>query len=231
MLNTERPTPAAGAARWLAAAVLAAACLTPGAVAAASGKGDYVGTWTLGAAVGYAVPDTDEYANVATWRLAAGYSPAPQFELDLEIGRLAAGVQQPDADGVPSHTIASGELEILPVCLTAQYRAPLPELLSTLSLLAGVGYYFIDYTMDEAPRARFEAAGGGLPDQSVDNAWGLHAGAGLEYALTERLSLAGEVRYLYLAPQARGTAAGGERFDGTLDLNTWLFSGGLKVVF
>jgi outer membrane protein W len=232
MLTTERAPAAARALRWIAAIAIVAAGLAPHASAAASGKGDYIGVGSFGAALGYAVPNTDQYSDVATWRLTAGYSPVPQFEVDFEIGRFTTVVRQPEADGVPTHTIASGELEILPVCLTAQYRTPMPELLSTLSLLAGVGYYFIDYAMAEKPRGAFEDAGvPGLPDQSVDNAWGVHFGGGLEYALSERLSLTGEVRYLFLAPEARGTTADGGRFSGTLDLNTWLFSGGVKIVF
>lgn len=212
----------------LATALLAAA----GRVEAASGKGDYVGTWSAAATLGYAIPNTDEYGDVAAWRLSAGYAPVPQFELDLEFGRFLSGVEQPETDGVPTHTIASGKLDVRQVCLSAQYRAPLPELLSTLSLSAGVGYYFVDYAMAAGPRALFASSGtAGLPDQEVDNAWGAHLGAGLEYALTERLGLVAEGRYVFLSPKTRGTNASGGRFEGALDLNTWILAGGVKVVF
>jgi hypothetical protein len=201
-------------------------------VAAQSGKGEYLGAWSLGASLGYAVPNTDEYGNALAWRLALAYSPVPQFELGLEFGRFSSDVSQPDPDGIPSHTIASGSLDITPVCLTAQYRRALPELLSTVTLQGGAGYYFVDYEMGDAQREVFEAGGAaGLPDQQVDDAWGFHAGAGLEYALTERVSLVAEGRYLFLEPSASGTAKDGQRFDGSLDLNTWIFSGGVKVWF
>lgn len=214
-------------------AASAAALLVPAAPAAAqSGKGEYLGAWSLTGSLGYAVPNTDEYGNAFAWRVALGYSPLPQVELDLEFGRFSADVDQPDPDGVPTHTIASGSLEITPVCLTAQYRRPLPEMLSTVGLLAGVGYYFVDYGMGAAPRAALGAAGEpGAPDHEVDDAWGFHAGAALEYAATERVSLVAEGRYLFLEPSARGTAQGGQRFDGSLDLNTWIVSGGVKVWF
>jgi len=230
-LRTPRPV---GCRRLaLPAAVVAAALLLRSAPAVAeSGKGEYLGAWSIAGSLGYAVPNTDEYDNAFAWRAALGYSPLPQFELDLEFGRFATDVSQPDPGGIPSHTIASGSLGITPVCLTAQYRRPLPQLLSTLILLGGVGYYFIDYSMGAEQRDAFEAAGvTGLPDQEVDDAWGFHAGAALEYALTERVSLAGEGRYLFLEPSARGTAGGGGSFDGSLDLNTWIFSGGVKVWF
>lgn len=209
------------------------ALLLRGAPAAAqSGKGEYLGAWSVAASLGYAVPNTDEYDNAFLWRAALGYSPLPQFELDLEFGGFSSDVSQSDPGGIPSYTIASGSLEIRPVCLTAQYRRPLPELLSTLSLLGGIGYYFIDYDMGDRQRAVFDANPvSGLPDQEVDDAWGFHLGAGLEYALSERISLVAEGRYLFLEPSARGTTSSGSRFDDSLDLDTWMFTGGVKVGF
>jgi opacity protein-like surface antigen len=217
---------------YLVAAAATALLLRAAPAAAQSGKGEYLGAWSGAASLGYAVPNTDEYENALVWRVALGYSPLPQFELDLEFSQFTTDVSQPDPDGIPSHTIASGSIEIRPVCLTAQYRRPLPEVLSTLTLLAGVGYYFIDYEMGEEQRGVFQDGDvPALPDQEVDDAWGFHAGAALEYALTERVSLVAEGRYLFLEPSARGTGASGRSFDGSLDLNTWLFTGGVKVGF
>ena len=198
--------------------------------AAESGKGEYLGAWSVGASLGYALPNTDEYDNGFAWRLALGYAPLPQFELDLEFGGFTSDVSQPEPGGIPSYTIASGSLEIRPVCLTAQYRRPLPELLSTVTLLAGIGYYFIDYDMGDEQGAAFDGQLG-LPDQEVDDSWGFHLGAGLEYAVTERISLVAEGRYLFLNPSARGTTVSGVRFDDSLDLDTWMFTGGVKVGF
>jgi outer membrane protein W len=86
--------------------------------------------------------------------------------------------------------------------------------------------------MDDTPRAVFEAGEiAGLPNQAVEDAWGFHCGAGLEYALTERFSVTAEGRYVFLSPQASGTEPTGNPIDGSLDLNTWLFTGGVKVAF
>lgn len=199
---------------------------------AQSGKGDYIPSWSVSGAIGVAVPNTDEYENSLDWRLGVGYSPTPQFEFVLESGRFATTVSHLDANGVPSYTIASGRLAVVPVCISAHYRKPLADVLSTLNLLVGVGYYFIDYAMADTPAGVFRSGGvQGLPDQIVENAWGFHFGAGLEYALTERYSLTGDARYLFLAPQISGTASPGRRIEGSLDLNTWLFTGGVKVAF
>jgi outer membrane protein W len=208
------------------------ACLAAGVAPAQAGKGEYVGRWSVAGDVGYAVPNTDPYGDVFTWRAGVGYSPLPQFEIDLELGRFAPGVTQPEADGVPTHDIASGRIEAWPVCVTLRYLVPLQAEMATFVLLAGAGYYFIDYSMGDAQRGYFAAGGDeGLPDQVVNDAWGFHAGAGLEYALTGWLSLTAEARYVFLAPEVSGTARDGYQLGGSLDLNTWLFTGGIKAAF
>jgi opacity protein-like surface antigen len=65
----------------------------------------------------------------------------------------------------------------------------------------------------------------------VRDAFGFHAGLGVEYALSGWLSLTAEGRYLVVAPRVSGTARDGRQLGGTLDLNTWLFTGGIRVAF
>jgi len=207
-------------------------CRAAGIAQAQSGKGDYIGEWSVSGGLGYAIPNTDAYGNSLSWRLGVGYSPLPQFEFGLELGWFSSTVSQPEPDGIPTHDIASGKLEVLPVCLAVQYHIPLAETMATFNLLAGAGYYFVDYTMADEPRARFVSSGvRGLPDQTVSDAWGFHAGAGLEYALTSWSSVTFEGRYVLLAPHVSGTAKDNYTLDGSLDLNTWLFTGGIKVAF
>jgi outer membrane protein W len=218
--------------RLTAATAGLVACLVAGVAPAQSGKGDYIGRWSVAGDIGVAIPNTDSYDDVLTWRAGVGYSPLPQLEIDLELGRFAPAVKQPEAHGVPTHDIASGQIEAWPVCVTMRYLVPLQAKMATFSLLAGAGYYFINYTMADAPREVFTAGGvPGLPDQDVQDAWGFHAGAGLEYALTGWLSLTAEGRYVFLAPEVSGTAGDGRQLGGSLDLNTWLFTGGIKVAF
>jgi len=218
--------------RLLAAGAGIVVFLAAGVAQAQSGKGDYIGGWSVSGNLGYAIPNTDAYGNSLAWRFGVGYSPIPQFEIALELGRFTTAVSQPEPDGVPNHDIASGGLEVLPVCLAVQYHIPLAETMTTFNLLAGGGYYFVDYTMADAQRAFFAASGdNGLPDQVVRNTWGAHVGAGLEYAFTGWLSVTVEGRYVFLTPQVSGTAKDNYTIGGSLDLNTWLFTGGLKVAF
>lgn len=229
----ERLPDRGGARRGLAAAAAGVLlCLAAGVAQAQSGKGDYIGGWSVSGSAGYAIPNTDEYGGALAWRLGVGYSPLPRFEIGLELGRFSSDVSQPEPDGVPNHDIATGRLEVLPVCLALQYHVPLAGTMTTFNLLAGAGYYFIDYAMADAQREYFGSLGvEGLPDQSVRDAWGVHAGAGLEYALSSWFSLTVEGRYVFLAPHVRGTAKDGYAIEGSLDLNTWLFTGGMKVAF
>jgi len=207
-------------------------CLVAAGAHAQSGKGEYVGRWSVSGALGYAIPNTDEYTNGLAWRLGVGYSRNPRFEIGLEIGSFSTVVSQPETDGLPTHDIASGRLDVLPVCVNLHYNVPLSETMATFSLLAGAGYYFVDYTMADAPREIFVSSNvEGLPDQVVRDAWGFHAGAGLEYALTGWFSFTVEARYVFLAPQVSGTAKDDYKIGGSLDLNTWLFTGGMKVAF
>ncbi len=217
----------------MAAAAAVAALLAAGTPAGAEdGKGAYLAAWSLSGGVGYAVPSTDEYADAFAGRLAVGYSPWPSLEIDLEVGGWSAQVSQPDPGGIPSHTVASGRLKVRPLTLTAQWRHPVPGLLATAYLLAGAGWYLIDYDMADEPRAVYEGSGTvGLPDQGVDNALGWHLGAGLEYPVTERLSLTAEGRYVFLSPDAHGATTPGYRIAGSLDLDTLLFFAGVKVTY
>ena len=199
---------------------------------AQDGPGEYLPTWTFSGAVGYAVPSTDEYGDALVGRVAVGYSPWPSLEVDLEYGGWSAQVSQPDASGIPSHTIASGNLRLRPLTLTGQWRYPVPGFMATAYLLGGIGWYSIDYTMADEPRKVFEGSGAvDLPDQGVDNAFGYHIGAGLDYVITERLSLTAEGRYVFLSPDAHGATTPGYRIAGSLDLDTWLFTAGVKVSY
>ena len=218
--------------RLTAAAAVSVVCLAAVVAHAQTGKGEYVGRWSVSGAAGYAIPNTDEYSDVFAWRLGIGYSRNPQLEIILESGRFSTVVSQPETDGLPTHDIASGRLDVLPVCLTLHYNIPLQGKMATMFLLAGGGYYFVDYTMDDTPRGVFVSSGvAGLPDQVVRDAWGVQAGAGLEYALNGWFSVTLEGRYIFLAPKVSGTAKDSQKLSGSLDLNTWLFTGGIKIAF
>ena len=221
------------AIRGLTAATAGVALfLAAGDASAQSGKGAYVGGWSVSGDLGYAVPNTDQFGNGLSWRAGVSYSPIPQFDVGLELGRFSTQVTQPEENGLPTHDIASGQIEVLPLCLTLQYHIPISGTMATINLLGGAGYYFVDYAMADAPSGVFAASGvEGLPNQVVNDSWGFHAGAGVEYALSGWFSLTAEARYVFLSPDVSGTAKDNYTLGGSLDLNTWLFTGGIKVAF
>jgi hypothetical protein len=65
--------------------------------------------------------NTDECSNAFAWRLAAGYSPLPQFEIDLRWAILS-GFSRSERLDPPSPR----RLDVRPVCLP-RTPTPLPE--------------------------------------------------------------------------------------------------------
>lgn len=218
-----------------AAALLACAAAAPAAAQSPlpkSGKGEYLGVWSLSASGGRAVPSVDRYGGGPAWRLAAGYSPVPRLGLEVEFGRFPGKVAGDGPGGIPDDDLAAGTLDVRGLCASAVVRQPLPGLPVSLFALGGLGRYRVAYAMDDAPRARYEASGlRGLPDQKLGGAWGLHLGAGAEYVLGAHLSLVAEARYLSLAPEVSGHTTPGNRLEGTIDLGTLVVTGGVKVLF
>lgn len=224
----ERPNVTAAAAAALVLCLLAAPL--PG--AAQSGKGEYLGAWSVSASGGYATPDNDRYEGAPAWRLALGYSPLPRVGLELEYGRFPAAVATDAPGGIPAGDLAAGTLDVRAFCLTAQWRQPLGGLPATLVALGGVGRYRISYAMGDEPRRLYAESGvRGLPDQTVDDAWGAHVGGGLEWAVGAHVSLLAEARYLVLAPGVSGHTTPGNALDGSIDLGTLVVTGGIKATF
>lgn len=200
-------------------------------------ESEFLYGFDLKASIGYAVPNTDDYDNSFTFQVSAGYDVAQWLNLELGVGYFSSQIDYPFA-GPPAHTIAEGDLKVIPFTLTAQVRHSLPELFLTVYALGGVGYYLVDYTWSGGSEAYFDGIREtyGAASQSVDDSFGFHLGGGLEYPLTASLALAAEGRYIVLRPGASGdwtdpVTEMPVSFDDELDLNTWLFFGGLKYMF
>lgn len=198
----------------------------------AEAKGDFVPRWSVGAQAGAALPDTDEYGGSATWRVGLGYAFAPSLEVAVEWGRYSTAITQPDRNGIPTHTLASGVLDVSGFSATLRWRRELPELFASVYLGGGAGFYLLGYEMSEGAKAVYRRSGTvGLPNQAVENAAGLHAAGGVEYVLTPWVRLAGEVRYTVLEPKASGTTYPGMAIGGRIDLSSWSFTGGVRIGF
>lgn len=214
-------------------ALLVVASLSP----AKAADEDFLYGFNLNASLGYAVPTTDEYSNSFYFRFGGGYSFNSTLALDLSVGRFSSDINH-DLDFPPGRTVADGTLKVTPLVLAAQLRYPLHQIFSTVYALAGVGYYLVDYSWDRPSKEYFREVEElyGPAGQSVSDSFGFNLGGGLDYPLGTHFLINVEGQYLFLNPDAKGAwrdLLTGElhQFNDSLDLNTWLFTAGVRYLF
>lgn len=216
----------------------AAVLLLPGTVPAQNMDDELLLGFDVNASVGFVIPTTDEYSSTLGWKLGAGYSLTDMFSLELGFGYHNIKVDH-GTDTPPANTIADGELKILPLVLTALFRHPVPQAFGTVYGLAGVGYYFIDYSWSDESVLYFgevEALYRPPLLQEVDNGIGFNVGGGFDYPLSANFVCTVEGQYLFLRPESRGEwrdLLRGEThaFDDDLDLDSWIISAGVRYLF
>jgi outer membrane protein W len=193
--------------------------------------------FNLNAAVGMVIPGTDEFGNSLYIRGGAGYEVNENLGFGFSVGRFSSDVDH-DMATPPVNTIADGELKVIPVTATAEFRHFVPQIYGTLYGLAGIGYYFVDYSWSSSAEGYFREVEQlyGPPQQDVSDSFGFHLGGGFEYPLTSQFSLGGEAQYLFLKPDAEGMwrdLVTGEphSFDDSIDLDSWILSFGFKFIF
>lgn len=225
--------------RSAAAALVAALILVPapGRAQDGDGGGEFLYGFNLSASLGYAMPTTDEYSNSFTFRFGAGYALTESLTLDLGISRFKSDIDH-EMDSPPPNTIADGALKVTPVVMSIQFRRPVPQFFSTIYALAGIGYYFVDYSWDGSSKEYFgqveELYGPAI--QSVSDSFGFNLGAGMDYPVSTHFALNMEAQYIILSPEAKGEwrdVISGERyrFEDSIDLNTWLLTVGMRYLF
>jgi outer membrane protein W len=208
--------------RAVSGLLTAAVLLLPGTVPAQNMDDELLLGFDVNASVGFVIPTTDEYSSTLGWKF--GY-----HNIKVDHG----------TDSPPVNTIADGELKILPLVLTALFRYPVPQAFGTVYGLAGVGYYFIDYSWsDESVRYFGEVEALYRPPlvQEVDNGLGFNIGGGFDYPLSANFVCTVEGQYLFLRPESRGEwrdLLRGEthEFDDDLDLDSWIFRAGVRYLF
>lgn len=216
----------------------AAALLVPGPAPAQSMDDELLLGFNLNASVDFIIPTTDEYRSTLGWHLGAGYSITDMLSLDLGSGYYAIDVDH-GAEVPPDNTIADGKMKIVPLVLTAQFRYPVPQAFGSVYALAGVGYYFIDYTWSD-DSARYFAEVNELyrPPimQDVENSLGFNLGGGFDYPLSANFVWTVEGQYLFLRPEASGVwrdllRGAQHEFNEDLDLDSWIFRAGVRYLF
>ncbi len=148
------------------------------------------------------------------------YIVIPQFSLELTWHYFETDIEK---DGA-----ALGEINSLPLLLTAQYRI-IPEGPVVPYVGVGVGYYINDLDVKSEARAQAKAANISYPTD-IDNSLGLHLNAGLDWFLTESFALNLDARYLFSEADIEGQGTSSDTSD-EIDLDSLLIGAGVKVYF
>jgi len=129
-------------------------------------------------------------------------------------------------------------MKVIPLTLNLQLRYPVPQMFGTVYGLLGLGYYFVDYSWSGSSTQYFDEVEAlyGSAVQTVSDSVGFQLGAGFDYPMSANIFLNVEGQYIILSPEASGNwrdVVTGERhrFDDDIDLNTWIFSLGVKYLF
>jgi opacity protein-like surface antigen len=218
--------------------LLAAKLLLPNPASAQNMDDELLLGFDVNASVGFVIPTTDEYRSTLGWKLGAGYSLTEMFSLELGFGYHSITVDH-DTDVPPDNTIADGDLKILPLVLTAQLRYPVPQAFGTVYALAGVGYYFIDYSWSGDSEDYFAQVDDFYKPplfQEVEDSVGFSIGGGFDYPLSAHFVCNLEGQYVYLRPEANGAwrdllRGDPHEFSGDLDLDSWIIRAGVRYLF
>ncbi len=183
----------------------------------------------LGILGGYGIFSNSNFSNSVAVGVTFTYSFNKNLAVEL------AGLFLNESNESDPATLAQGKLTTMPLQLSLLGRYPLGKKFA-LTALAGITYFLNSFSLDSALVDNWHDLGFTMTE-SVNGALGFHCGAGLEYVLKKNLSAALGVRYCL------GTAKGewsirddasaletSGTFNG-LDLNTMVFSFGLKYFF
>jgi opacity protein-like surface antigen len=109
--------------------------------------------------------------------------------IELSGLRFQSSVQEKKA----GEELSKGKLSILPIQLSIQARYPLNKQIIPYAI-AGAGYYLISFDIDNELKKSWEALGFDI-NEKVDNAFGLHFGAGVDYLFSRHFALDASFKY------------------------------------
>ncbi|MCX6557170.1 MAG: outer membrane beta-barrel protein [Candidatus Aminicenantes bacterium] len=195
-----------------------------GKATAKSGRHTGVGLWG-----GYGLYGNSQFnggvAFGASFLLGLGRNLAIEFAASY----LGAGVES------DANALSKGKLAAMPLQLSLQGRFPVGKKL-TPYLLVGGNYFLNSFSLDSTIVDGWSAVGITLSEK-VAGAFGFHAGAGLELALGNSLSLNIDLRYFLAKTKSNWSMTDDESLvesSGTLSgikLDALVFALGLKYFF
>ena len=156
--------------------------------------------------VGAVVPqhqDLDLYDAGPAFEVGAGYALGSHLAIEAAMGRFSMAGSASWSDPVGGVEKLDVRLSGIPITGTLKLALPMSPL--ELHALAGVGVHFVSERVD---LSRPNLAGGSFSGSDHDTVPGFHVGAGASIAVTPRLLVGADVRYLLASTHTFDAEAG-----------------------
>jgi len=153
--------------------------------------------------------------------------------IGIEVGGLRFQTTAKDTDDATK--LSKGKLAVMPLQLSLIGRFPVGAKLVPY-VAAGGGYYLNSFTLDAALVQSWDGLGIDL-EEAIDNAFGFHFGAGVDYYVKPNIAITAGVKYCLAKTKGSWTMkdqVSSEETTGTLPdlkLNALVFGAGLKYFF
>lgn len=205
--------------------------LVSGTVTTASAE-DIAGRSGLGIGLGYIGPKDSDIDSGALPSINYTYGVNSNFSLELSLGRAVLDVGDED--------INLGELTTIPLQLTAQFRMPSGN--ASPYIGAGVGYYFNNFDIGGDAEDVIDLAQAIDPgfdmDLEIDDSFGYHINAGIDYFANKNLAFNLDARYFwseadgtFTVTDPNGTFGGSFKEEGEVDIDSFVIGVGVKYFF
>jgi outer membrane protein W len=183
----------------------------------------------IGIESGYSMPRENYYSDEIYY--GGNFSLGISKNLSLELSGLRVLYEvEGSADG-----LSNGELSVIPIQLSIQVRFPVTARFIPY-VLGGGGYYLNSFTLDEEIINTWDALGFDV-EETIENSFGYHVGAGLDFFITGNIGINVDLKYCLvktkgswsLTDQIGGTIVSGDLEN--LSLNSIMVGAGLKFCF
>jgi len=194
---------------------------------------DIAGRSAIG--VGYANVSPDEGDIDDGTLMSINYTRGVNNNLSIELS-LGEAVLDVNPGDIP---VDLGEATVRPLQVTAQYRIPSGNLSPYVG--AGLGYYFNDFDLsgeaeDAIAQVRIDSGDPTFDlDVDVDDSFGFHIDAGVDYFVNSNFALNIDARYFWSQADAKMTetrlGTPDEIGDDEIDLDSFVIGVGAKYFF
>jgi len=178
----------------------------------ATGAGWCQAAVRIGILAGYAQPFEKVYGGGFAYGAGLSFDLHRNIALELRTVRYQYSLEG-SLDG-----LSKGTLSVMPVEIGFKGRFPLAGEKIVPYITVGGGYSFHQFTIDPQLAAVWEKIGFGFTEK-MNNAFGFHAGAGLEIVLTPGLALVLDASFRFVRSEGSWTMSdlvGGQEVSGDL---------------